>query len=102
MSIRCGWNTHDMPAAIRHDAKSRNARFVGMDAQKKRQHAFGCARTVIVRRPGGARDAMKIALLADLHANLAAVQACLAHARSQGAQGYAFLGDLVGYGPEPA
>ena len=45
---------------------------------------------------------MKIALLADLHANLAAVRACLAHAESQGAEGYAFLGDLVGYGPEPA
>ncbi|HEX7489379.1 MAG TPA: metallophosphoesterase family protein, partial [Anaeromyxobacteraceae bacterium] len=45
---------------------------------------------------------MKIALLADLHANLAAVRACLAHAESQGAEGFAFLGDLVGYGPEPA
>jgi len=45
---------------------------------------------------------MKIALLADLHANLGAVRACLAHAESQGAEEYAFLGDLVGYGPEPA
>jgi diadenosine tetraphosphatase ApaH/serine/threonine PP2A family protein phosphatase len=45
---------------------------------------------------------MKIALLADLHANLTAVRACMAHAESQGAEGFAFLGDLVGYGPEPA
>jgi diadenosine tetraphosphatase ApaH/serine/threonine PP2A family protein phosphatase len=44
---------------------------------------------------------MKLALLADLHANLAAVGACLAHASALGAEDYAFLGDLVGYGPEP-
>ncbi|GEJ56838.1 metallophosphoesterase family protein [Anaeromyxobacter diazotrophicus] len=45
---------------------------------------------------------MRLALLADLHANLAAVEACLAHAAARGAEGHAFLGDLVGYGPEPA
>jgi diadenosine tetraphosphatase ApaH/serine/threonine PP2A family protein phosphatase len=45
---------------------------------------------------------MKLALLADLHANLEAVTACLAHARGQGAERYAFLGDLVGYGADPA
>lgn len=44
---------------------------------------------------------MKIALLADVHANLAALDACLAHAASQGAATPAFLGDLVGYGPQP-
>jgi diadenosine tetraphosphatase ApaH/serine/threonine PP2A family protein phosphatase len=44
---------------------------------------------------------MKLALLADLHANLEAVTACLAHARGQGADAYAFLGDLVGYGADP-
>src|SRR5574337_1845313 len=44
---------------------------------------------------------MKLALLADLHANLAAVEACLLHADTQGAEAHAFLGDLVGYGPEP-
>lgn len=44
---------------------------------------------------------MKVALLADVHANLPALEACLAHAASQGAGSHAFLGDLVGYGPEP-
>ena len=45
---------------------------------------------------------MKLALLSDLHANLQAVQACVAHARAQGADRLALLGDLVGYGPQPA
>ena len=45
---------------------------------------------------------MRIALLADLHANLEATLACLADARSRGAGRFAFLGDLVGYGADPA
>ncbi len=45
---------------------------------------------------------MKMALLSDLHANLHALEACLAHARAQGAERLAFLGDLVGYGGQPA
>ena len=45
---------------------------------------------------------MKLALLADLHANRHALQACLANAHSRGVQQHAFLGDLVGYGAEPA
>ncbi|MEO8387089.1 MAG: metallophosphoesterase family protein [Polaromonas sp.] len=45
---------------------------------------------------------MKIALLSDVHANLRALEACLAHASLQGAGRYAVLGDLVGYGPQPA
>ncbi|MGA8514949.1 MAG: metallophosphoesterase family protein [Burkholderiaceae bacterium] len=45
---------------------------------------------------------MKIALLSDIHANLQALQACLQHARLQGATQLAFLGDLVGYGGQPA
>ena len=44
---------------------------------------------------------MKTAVLTDLHANREAVEAVLAHARAQGARRYAFLGDLVGYGPDP-
>jgi len=44
---------------------------------------------------------MKLALFADIHANLEALAACLAHAPEQGAEGYAFLGDLVGYGADP-
>lgn len=45
---------------------------------------------------------MKLALLSDIHANLQAFQACLAHARDQGAARCALLGDLVGYGADPA
>lgn len=45
---------------------------------------------------------MKLALLSDIHANLGALQTCLEHARGQGAQQFALLGDLVGYGAEPA
>ena len=45
---------------------------------------------------------MRLALLSDLHANVRALEACLAHARTQGATQFAFLGDLVGYGAEPA
>jgi diadenosine tetraphosphatase ApaH/serine/threonine PP2A family protein phosphatase len=44
---------------------------------------------------------MKLALVADLHANREAVVAVLAHALSQGAQRHAFLGDFVGYGADP-
>jgi len=45
---------------------------------------------------------MKLALLSDLHANRHALDACLADARARGATDFAFLGDLVGYGGEPA
>lgn len=45
---------------------------------------------------------MKIALLSDVHANLRALEACLAHAKDEGASHHALLGDLVGYGPQPA
>jgi diadenosine tetraphosphatase ApaH/serine/threonine PP2A family protein phosphatase len=45
---------------------------------------------------------LKIALLADVHANLEALDACLEHARASGAARLAFLGDLVGYGADPA
>jgi diadenosine tetraphosphatase ApaH/serine/threonine PP2A family protein phosphatase len=44
---------------------------------------------------------MKLALFADIHSNLEAISACLVHARSLGAQRYAFLGDLIGYGADP-
>jgi len=45
---------------------------------------------------------VKLALLADIHANLEGLEACLAHAREHGAEQYAFVGDLVGYGGDPA
>ena len=44
---------------------------------------------------------MKLALISDIHANRQALQACLAHARQQGVDQFAFLGDLVGYGADP-
>jgi diadenosine tetraphosphatase ApaH/serine/threonine PP2A family protein phosphatase len=44
---------------------------------------------------------VRIALLSDIHGNVEALEACLAHARADGAQRYAFLGDFVGYGAEP-
>ena len=43
---------------------------------------------------------MALALLSDVHANLEALQACLQHARDNGATRFAFLGDLVGYGAD--
>lgn len=44
---------------------------------------------------------MKLALLSDIHANIQALDVCLEHARGRGAQRYAVLGDLVGYGADP-
>lgn len=44
---------------------------------------------------------MLIAVLADIHANDLALEACLAEAKALKAEQYVFLGDLVGYGPEP-
>jgi len=44
---------------------------------------------------------MRIALMADIHANLRALEACLEHAWKAGADRLVFLGDYVGYGPEP-
>ena len=45
---------------------------------------------------------MRLALLTDLHANREAVEACLAHAERQQVDQYAFMGDFVGYGADPA
>jgi diadenosine tetraphosphatase ApaH/serine/threonine PP2A family protein phosphatase len=45
---------------------------------------------------------MILALFADIHANLEALRSCLAHAQARGARRFAFLGDLVGYGADPA
>lgn len=45
---------------------------------------------------------MRLALLADVHSNLEALVAVLSHARDQRVGGLAFLGDLVGYGADPA
>lgn len=44
---------------------------------------------------------MRLALLSDIHANIQGMDACLAHARMHGANQFALLGDLVGYGADP-
>ena len=45
---------------------------------------------------------MRLALMSDIHGNLQALDACLSHARAQQTQRFAILGDLVGYGGNPA
>ncbi|MCH7577639.1 MAG: metallophosphoesterase family protein [Chloroflexi bacterium] len=46
---------------------------------------------------------MRIAIISDVHANLAALEAVLRHAEAQGAtDGLWCLGDTVGYGPQPS
>ena len=44
---------------------------------------------------------MRIALLADVHANREALEACLGHAESRGVDRFIFLGDYVNYGADP-
>ena len=44
---------------------------------------------------------MITALLSDVHGNRQALEACVEHALEQGADRFAFLGDLVGYGGSP-
>jgi diadenosine tetraphosphatase ApaH/serine/threonine PP2A family protein phosphatase len=45
---------------------------------------------------------VRFAFLSDIHANLEALDACLAHARAQQVERFAFLGDFVGYGADAA
>ena len=45
---------------------------------------------------------MKIAVLADIHANLEALEAVLIQAEKHGAEHFIVLGDMVGYGADPA
>jgi diadenosine tetraphosphatase ApaH/serine/threonine PP2A family protein phosphatase len=45
---------------------------------------------------------MKLAMLSDIHANLLALEACLLDCQKQGVDQLALLGDLVGYGAQPA
>ncbi|MCZ7654186.1 MAG: metallophosphatase family protein [Rhodocyclaceae bacterium] len=42
---------------------------------------------------------MRIALLADIHSNLEALQACLAHARREGVERYVFSATCSATGP---
>ena len=45
---------------------------------------------------------MKYAIVSDVHANLTALRRVLEHARERGVERVICLGDVVGYGPEPA
>jgi diadenosine tetraphosphatase ApaH/serine/threonine PP2A family protein phosphatase len=45
---------------------------------------------------------MLLALLTDIHGNREAFDACRAEARRLGAENFVYLGDLVGYGADPA
>lgn len=45
---------------------------------------------------------MRVAFFSDIHANLPALEAALDDARAHGATHLINLGDVVGYGPEPA
>jgi diadenosine tetraphosphatase ApaH/serine/threonine PP2A family protein phosphatase len=44
---------------------------------------------------------MRYLIVSDIHANLEALEACLADAASHGYDATLVLGDLVGYGPDP-
>src|SRR3954454_22075575 len=54
----------------------------------------------VERGPGG-EVAVRLALLADVHANLEALSAMLAEVDQRGCDRLACAGDLVGYGPSP-
>ncbi|MDB5813999.1 MAG: metallophosphoesterase [Rhodocyclales bacterium] len=43
----------------------------------------------------------KYALIADIHSNIEALDAVMTHAAAHGVDQHVFLGDLVGYGPDP-
>jgi len=45
--------------------------------------------------------AQRTALISDVHANLPALEAVIAHAEREGVDSWMFLGDAVGYGPHP-
>jgi predicted phosphodiesterase len=44
---------------------------------------------------------VRVALLSDIHSNLPALEAVLAHAADRGFDALWVIGDIVGYGPEP-
>ena len=52
-------------------------------------------------RPQTTNKTLKLALISDIHANLAALEAVLHHLDQQAPDAIYCLGDLVGYGPQP-
>jgi hypothetical protein len=65
------------------------------------RRALACSRREILKDFPCEGARMKFALLADIHANLEALQAVLRHAAQQNCTNYAFLGDIVGYCADP-
>lgn len=49
----------------------------------------------------GAQRPVRLAIVSDVHGNMDALRAVMADARSQGAEGFINLGDMVGSGPYP-
>jgi diadenosine tetraphosphatase ApaH/serine/threonine PP2A family protein phosphatase len=66
----------------------------------KAQRPFPDRRYILVSQSRN-KDRTVIALLADIHSNLQALEACLEDARGMGASRFVFLGDCVGYGGDP-
>jgi len=52
-------------------------------------------------QPEGEKQRLCVALIGDVHANLPALEAVLAHAREQGVEAIWNVGDFVGYGAFP-
>ena len=73
---------------------------IAVDADQAPGHAGLLIPATIVRSSLAATSVVLTALFADVHANLEALNACLTHAKSRGAERFAFLGDLVGYGAD--
>lgn len=44
---------------------------------------------------------MKLAIISDIHSNIEALEACHRVALEQGVEGFACLGDMIGYGADP-
>jgi diadenosine tetraphosphatase ApaH/serine/threonine PP2A family protein phosphatase len=56
---------------------------------------------MVTARAERGRSGVKRAILSDIHANLEALEAVLAHLHDQGVAGIYCLGDIIGYGPNP-
>jgi diadenosine tetraphosphatase ApaH/serine/threonine PP2A family protein phosphatase len=81
----------------------RSANLLG-EAQERCREAFlrGLAPIPARGSPGARVADRRFALLADIHANLPALDAVLAELDRLGVRHAVVLGDLVGYGPHPA
>ena len=55
----------------------------------------------MIGRDGKGEVTMRVLILSDIHANLAALEAVIADAARYGYDAVWCLGDIVGYGPEP-